>query len=230
VRRFLIFVVVLLALGITTAVAASFDVSTEDIASFSTETSISVPDPPGLPFAYALRGPETLLPGLLDTNLGPNGAYGTQVNSKRIAVGSPSLTTPPSDNHFHSWETPPFGSPLRLNGPATLWIDQSGGPNVLTAGLFDCPPPSAPGTRTPIASCVLIAGPDSNPGNEGDGMVERGAHFRQGADTHIGYTIPVGHTLRVQVVNLATGNNQAWNIQWGYKLNRQARLELTVQP
>jgi hypothetical protein len=230
VRRLLIFAVILVALGLTTAVATSFDVATEDIVSFSTETSIIVPEPPGLPLAYALRGPASLLPGLLDTDLGSDGAFGTAVNHKRIEAGAPTLTTPPSNDYFHSWETPPVGSPLRLNGPSTLWIEQNGKSNVLTAGLFDCPPPSSAGERTPIASCVLIAGPASNPGDEGGGMIERRVDFRQGADALIRHTIPVGHTLRTQVVNLATGHNQAWNVQWGYKLNRHARLELTVQP
>jgi hypothetical protein len=213
VRRLLLLATALLMVGLSTAVAASFTVQAEDITSFSTPVSISVPDPPGLLRTYWLRGLSNNLPGVLDPD--PQGS--DPVRSKRIEAGSTTVKGQTDPSYYHNWQTspaPPSG--IQIEGQVTLRTYLNGGTGPVTAGLFACPPAATPASL----GCTQIAGDATSvPGVGEDSIlsVDLGV---------VNHTVPEGNHLRVQVVILTGG--QSANVQWGYKSNRPSRLEITV--
>lgn len=213
-RRVLLFAAFLLLLGLTTAFAASLDVQAEDITSFSTPVSISVPDPPVVPGSFFLRGDNGVLPGILDDE--PTGS--DPVRTKEVKLGTLGVKAQTQTDHHHSWETGPApAGGIQLNGPAVLRIYQNGGPDRITAALFDC----ASGAATDTG-CVQITVPDRVSADDGlTGVAEHALSFG-----NVVYTIPENRRLRVQIVNFQHSTAK-WNVQWGFKSNRPSRLDVT---
>lgn len=213
-----LFAAFLLLLGLTTATAASFDVQAEDITSFSTPVSVSVPDPPVEAGSYFLRGEPTVLPGLLDDN--PTGSDAVQ--TKEVLPENTAVINQTKDQYRHSWQAlAPAGGGILLSGQADLWIFQNGGTDRVTAGLFDCPTAD---TEINLCHQIQIAG-DTISTVDGGGYVERRVNFG-----NVGYPVDGGHYLRVQIVNRIPNPsaNQKWSVQWGYKSNRPSRLDVTL--
>lgn len=215
-RRVGLFAAFLVLLGLTTATAASFDVQAEDITSFTTDVSISVPDPPTRLGSYFLRNEPTIVPGLLDDQ--PTGS--DPVQTKEILPEGADVETQTKTAYLHSWQTPPAPvGGLALQGTAQLRIFQNGDSDRLTAGLFDCPSAS-----TATGACDQIGG-DIVSTVDGGGYVERLVDF--GSVTR---TILQDRVLRVQIINdvAAPKPDQKWSVQWGYKSNRPSRLDVTL--
>lgn len=205
-RRLLLFAAILGLLGLSSAFAASFSVQSEDITSFTTDVSISVPTSTSV--AYFLSSADSILPGIM----GPNPATDSAVKSKAIDPGTLSSELQTDPTKHHSWQTSPGAVDLVLSGPAALRIYQTGSVGPATAGLFVCATPTAV-----TSACTRIAGDASSAGT--------GVPLEPIAFGNLNATVPAGSTLRVVVVNLGT---KKWNIQWGYKSNRESRLDLTV--
>lgn len=197
-------------LGLTTAFAANLAVQTEDVTSFSTPVSISVPAST-LQVLY-LSGSASTLPGLLATNPPAD----TSVNSRSLDQSTGSVQSQTNPLRYHSWQTEPVsGSPSSLTGPAVLRAFQNGAISPMTVGLFSCPPTATPDST----ECTQIGTDQSSAGTESAGTeVVVTIAFTTA-------TIPVGDRLRVQVIDLT---NRNWNLQWGYKTNRESRLEINV--
>lgn len=214
-RRLGLFAVLLSLVGLSTAVAASFDVQTEDIVSFSTSTSISVPAPPTALSVLYLNGAG--LPAMLaEVPEAPD----PSVNKKQLDQGTGDVQAQIDAARYHSWQTTPSPEGLRLFGPATLYLYQTGKGGPVRAGLFSCP-----ADATPTSLLCIAVGHPATSDSAADTEVE--------ADTltavrfgHIDATIPSTHSLRVQVMNQAT--HPKLQVQWGYKTNRESRLEITV--
>lgn len=208
-RRLLLCAAALGLLGLSTAAAASFSVQAEDITTFTTDVSISVPDPPGTLVSYFLSGADSVLPGMM----GPNPPTDSAVKSKAIDPGTLSSQLQTDPTMHHSWQTSPMPTGgLVLAGATTLRIYQTGNVGPATAGLFVCA-----SAATATSACTRIAGDVSSAGT--------GVPLEPIAFGNLNTTVPAGSTLRVVVVNLGA---KKWNIQWGYKSNRESRLDLTV--
>jgi hypothetical protein len=209
VRRLLLFVALLTLLGLSTAFAASFDVSSEDIATFSTDVSISVPIATKTRSLY-LNG--TGLPAMLATD--PPVPRPNPVNNKQLDVGTLDVKDQSDPTKYQSWETAP--DPLVglvLNGPVVLHLFQNGTAGKIRGALFDCAPATATAAGcVAIGTSVLSALPTDN-----DAVIDFGP---------VTWTIEPGRTLRLQVMNPLT--SPKLNVQWGYKTNRESRLDVTV--
>jgi hypothetical protein len=212
VRRVLIFAALLSLLGLTTAFAASFDVQSEDIASFTTDVSISVPTAP--PRTFYLKLAPTALPGLLDT-VPP--ANNDSVQKKQLILSSASLADETDSTRYHMWETAPTAGDVSIGGTAFFEISQDGGADRVTAGLFICPA----GTGPVSSGCTHLA-TATNPGTEGSGYKLRVIQFGALPVT----TIPAGQVLRLKVINSTAVSTNAWTLQWGFNPARAARLEV----
>ncbi len=200
-RRLLLFAVLLSMVSLTTAFAATFDVQAEDITSFSQEVDISVPPQTQTFFLIGGSLPATLSP-VPETQ-------GGAVFSKRVrADAATSITDQADPTEFHSWQSAPLQSPLTVASPiARLYLTQNGGSGTITAGLFECDQ----------LACTLF-GSSATQIEEGlEQILDFGPFTR---------TIPAGKSMLLKVVNQA--NRGDWNIQWGYKANRPARLEFVV--
>lgn len=212
-RRLLIFAALLSLLGLSTAFAASFTVQSEDIASFTTDVSISVPTTtvPSTPRILYLSGDEATNPGLIAESPPEDHS----VNSLSIGCCSTSVQSQITAGKYHSWETAPITVPMTIIGPAVLRTFQNGSIGPIQAGLFVCP-----ATATPTSvGCQQVGTDRSSLGTESSGTeVAISFSFAEA-------TIPVGSTLRLQIVKPTNDN---WNIQWGYKSNRESRLEVLV--
>jgi len=209
VRRVVLFAALLVLVGLSSAFAASFSTQSEDVASFTTDVSISVPASPAL--SYYLSGEDDVLPGLI----APNPPQDASVNSKSLDPGDLGTEAQTDPEKMHSWQTTaaPAGG-LVLAGPATARIFRNGGSDAVTAGLFVCP---APATIT--SACTRIAGDASGTGPNGAEI--------QIALGNVSTTVPAGGVLRLVVVNRGAAK---YNLQWGYKTNRESRLDLSVAP
>ncbi len=214
-RRLAAFGLVLLLVGLSTAFAASFDVQSEDIATFTTDVSISVPTttttaPPTLHTLY-LGGTDGNLPGTLDEQ--PESTT-SKVHTKSIKPGTGSVASQVVTDRYHSWQSPP--APVGgyvITGIVTVWVTQVGGGGTVLAGLFDCPATAG----ATVVGCTQFAGDQASvmmPDNEV--AVQFGT---------VAWTIPEGRALRLQIMN---PTDRQWLLQWGYKTNRPSRLEITL--
>jgi hypothetical protein len=131
VRRAGLLVLVLASLSLTTAFAASFDVQAEDVSSFSTPVSISVPDTPP-PVLYLVGADRRLEPTL---------------SGGQHSLG---LTAP----EFLEWESAmlPAGRPVK-GAIVELVVYTTGGSERASAAIYECPDVDA----SPISSCTLLA-------------------------------------------------------------------------
>ena len=205
-RRLVLFTAALALLGLSTAFAASLSTQAEDVESFATTVSVSIP---AQTISYFLSGDDDLIPGMM----GPNPPVDTSVNSKPLDPGTLATDAQTEPNKMHSWQSDaaPTGG-IVLSGPATARIFRNGGSDAITAGLFVCATATAA-----TSACTRIASDTSGTGPSGAEI--------QIAFGNISTTIPQGSYLRLVVVNLGAAK---YNLQWGYKTNRESRLDLTV--
>ena len=194
-RRILLFAAFLLLLGLSTSMAASFDVQAEDITSFTTDVSIDVPDSR----IFYLRGmPPT---GSLSEELEQDSS---KVFSMSLEPGG-TLTAENDPPQQMLWQTAPLGSSLTVVSPVVrLYITQTGPAGPIRAGLFDCS----------IADGCILFGQTSVTPTDLVAILD----FE-----NVDRTLDQGHVLQLLVVN---EGSKAYNIQWGYKENRPARLEI----
>jgi hypothetical protein len=209
-RRLLLFAALLSLVGLSTAFAASLSTRAEDVDSFSTAVSISVPQNQLL--SYYLSGAESVLPGLISQSPPPS----SSVNSKSIDPGSLDTQAQTDTGKMHSWQTDPVpAGGLVLSGPATARIFQNGGDDPITAALFVCPTLST----TATSLCTRVTNDVSaTAATSGEVAISFG---------NISKTLSAGQRLRLVVVNRGA---HKYNLQWGYKTNRESRLDLTVAP
>ena len=229
-RRLLVFAAFLLLLGLSTAFAASFDVQAEDVTSFSSDVSISVPSvsrPLYVKNAPNQRqGDDPTVPGVLDPNPPPN----SPVSKKTLVRDARAIDQSQSDRaKYHAWQTGGSDPAFTISGTATLYIESNGGTNQITVGLFECWQPDDPAdlvgmtidSDTPLGhGCALISSATSTGGTAASGYSERRA------DIAVPTTlIESGHRLRVKVVNRSASD---WSIQWGFNSARSSQLQTTI--
>jgi hypothetical protein len=214
VRRIGLLVLVLTLVSLSTAAAASFSVQTDGLTSFEMDVTVSVPTTTDY---FYLRGDSNMLPGLLSDTAELKGG----------AVGSKSITADPTTpigaqtdpTKYHDWETVSLTQPLTIISPVVrLYLEQTGNVGDITAGLLECTRQVATGVQT----CNVFATATSDTTAPGEQTITFGS-FTQ--------TIPAStatetKTLKLRVVNQAASGK--WNIQWGYKDNRPARLEFSA--
>lgn len=227
----LLFAAFLLLLGLTTATAASFDVQAEDIASFTTDVSISVPTRQ-VPFylkngAEASANEDPIVPGLLDRS-----DVNNSVHDKEL---TPDLERTIRSDHlvsttYHAWETADSEPPFAIDGPAILYISSNGGTRQITAGLFECwvPDPGDPvidemtfDGDTGERGCILIDEAVSTGGSASSGFSERTATFNFSS-----VAVEPNHRLRVKIINRT---NAPWKVQWGNNPARPAQLLVNLR-
>lgn len=233
-RRLLLFAALLSLVGLSTAFAASFNVQAEDVASFPTDVSISVPttQPPApVPF-----------PSILYVRNGSNAPIGTldlqapakndSVTKRALLLSTETVGTQTTATKYITWKSPPAPpSGYLLSGSVTLYFEQSGGgANRSTAALFSCPAAASPSTTTsPTDACTIVAtGTAAAVSGGGQGFIERTVSFGAIAPT----TIPPGHELRLKIVNRSQDppvvlSTADVDVQWGFLPARQSRLEIT---
>jgi len=227
-RRVFVFAALLSLVGLSTAMASSFSFQAEDVSSFTTEVSISVPDQPvPLTDQIYVRGPASEATGTLD--LQPPAANDS-VTGRLLVLSTEPIELQADPTKYFTWQTPdapPTG--YSLNGAVTLWISQNGGgSNLMTAGLFSCPATAPSSSVTGGAvPCTLLRAAIAAPGVGGAGYQERTVSFGT-----VTASIPAGHQLRLKVVNRAQDgavvlSTSSWDLQWGYLPARQSRLVIS---
>jgi hypothetical protein len=242
VRRVFLLTALLLLLGLSTAFAASFSTEAEDIASFTTEVSISVPDTPvPLPGTIYVGGGTGFAEGPLFLEQPPS--FHTQNRLVLLDVEDVQAQTDPAA--FFTWKTnePPTTPPAGylLDGIVTLIITQDElMTDRMTAGLFECEESATIDSSTPpsdppllaAGECVLIVDavasttPISGNG-AGAGYKDRKVEFGDVGPV----VIEPGHDLRLKIVNkshdgVATVSTKNWNLSWGFNDARESFLTI----
>ena len=219
-RRILLFAAFLLLLGLSTAMAASFDVQAEDITSFTTDVSISVPTttmppPPASETYYLTGGPGAgRLVTIEPTTQSPveNGKF--QPNAQAIGIEA-RQPEPGSKVWYMAWRTltPSPGVPPGAsftNQKIRLYVDTGNNfSGTMTAALFDCPAGTPEPTLIANGCRQLVA------------WTGTASPFTSAAFTD---SVAQGRELHLKMVNLGAAE---WTIQWGYKpQNRPARFDV----
>jgi len=227
VRRLLTFAALLVLVGLSTAFAASFGTQSEDVASFTTDVSISVPTTQGptpFPPTIYVRGDSDTPLGLLA--LTPP-TENDSVRSKDLLLSTEAIGAQATLTKYFAWATP--AAPAQgysLTGDVTLSVHVMGGStNRITAGLFSCPAAAAIETVTPTCTTIAVGIAPAIGG--GNGFLVRTVSFPD-----VSATIPAGSQLRLKIVNrspdgstvLSTGTMR---LAWGYGPSRPAELVIT---
>ena len=228
-RRVVLFAAVLALVGLSTAFAASFSTQAEDVESFTTDVSISVPGPTPFPGTLFVRNGKTGAPGSLDL-VAPT--TNDSVASKELILSAEAINLQTTSTKYFTWSSPTAPTNgYSLTGDVTLEIEQRDGPsNRMTAGLFSCPAASPVSTVTTGAEpCTIIAiGVAPALPSGGNGYLLRTVSFPD-----VAATIPSGSQLRLKLVNrasdpsLGTLSTVNFSIQWGYLPARQSKLVIT---
>lgn len=235
-RRLALVVILLAAVSLSTAFAASMDVRADNLSSTRTSVSISVPTTvPTRVTPFYLRnhpdqppGNAVFVPGRLDESSTGNNS----VEQKTLVRDALAVDQSHTDiTKYHAWETVDQTTARLISGPATLYVDSNGGSRQMTAGLFECwkgttTDPLPAGTVADIDvdaanghGCVFITSASSTGGTSSTGYSERTVQF-----TIPSMTIEVGHRLRLKIVNNTSSN---WNLQWGFNSARSSQLQVT---
>lgn len=228
-RRLLLFAAALGLLGLSTAVAASFSVQAEDVATFSTDVSISVPDLEPTPFPNPLyvRSDKDDLVGDLLLKAPPKGSVQT-MDLLRTTAAIDDEARPPVDpgkiSYWFTWISEP--APVNgfvLSGKVTLNLEQNGlSSNQLMAGLFDCAGDAAADSAD-AEQCTLITSKLSDPATTtGQGYQERIVTFGQ-VEAEIDST----RQLRLKIINPAAASAADWTLSWGFLPSRASQLVVT---
>jgi len=217
-RRAGLLVLLLASLSLTTAFAASFEVRAEDVTSFSTAVSISVPTtttttaPPLPPVGtdpwYLYRAPPA--PGGLSTTPEEGGPHKWQVDPS----GATTLLAQTDPSKYYVWSSGALPGALSFqNQEVTFNAYLTAGGNSISAALLNCP------SGAPLASttCTIL-------GSGGPGVPSPPNLVVVSLGKVTGL-VPVGNELRLKVIN--TGS-QFWQIEWGYKTNRESNLQIAA--
>jgi hypothetical protein len=181
-----------------------------------------VPFPPVL----WLRGTDGA--GTLDVNAPPVPDIGW---TKLLELGGEEVDEQRDPDEFITWRGPTATvQNLVLNGDVTLFIDQNGRDiDRMSAALFVCPPSAVLDSTTcvEIKNAVGTVGASQGGAEVPDDFEERQVHFG-----HVSATVPVGRELRLKVTNRKVHftellSARSWNALWGYRSDRQSRLEIT---
>jgi hypothetical protein len=222
VRRILLVLLGLSLLGFVVAAASSVSTNSEDIESFSTQVSISVPTttvPPPQPLGPTifLTGQGTLVQTMTSNN----------TNTARIANAIDSVYTQSTPGSFFTFEgSPAPAAGFLLQGYVTLRIDQDKLiTDRLTAALLDCPDlePNASVGCTPIGTAAVA----EIAAGSGNGFKERTVHFG-----FIDYVIPAGRELRLKIVNRPPASTAVpdFRISYGFNNARPSQLTISATP
>jgi hypothetical protein len=218
-RRVVLFAALLSLVGLSTAFAASLSTQSEDIASFTTDVSISVPVTAQ---SFFLRGDPDTPPGMLST-----APLQANVVSYLIKKDTKAVQEQDDVTKYFVWQSSTItGVPLVVGGTTRLIMEQKDEQGSrLTAGIFSCPAAAAIAS-TAATGCVQIG--TSAVGSEPvGGFDEVTVSFGTLSST----TIPVGNQLRLKVVNRdkddggVVVSTKDFQVAWGYNPARQARLE-----
>jgi hypothetical protein len=228
-RRLLLFAALLVLVGLSSAFAASFSTQSEDIASFTTDVSISVPDnPTPFPNVIYVRGDSATPLGALSL---VTPTANDNVKTKLLVLSTEAIGVQAGATKYFAWATPTAPAQgYSLTGDVTLSVEQKdGGANRMTAALLSCPA-DAPITTvtTGVSPCVQIAVGISPAVGGGNGFLTRTVSFPD-----VSATIPSGSQLRLKIVNRATDgattlSTKDFTVQWGYGPSRPS--ELVVVP
>lgn len=215
-RRVLLFAAFLLLLGLSTAMAASFEVQAEDITSFTTDVSISVPTttqpPPPASGTYYLTG--AALFGALTTVEPPDQSAVETGKFQPTTVPIGEQATPPQNGNrvwYMAWTTGELTQGVSFNNKKIrLYVDTGNNfSGQMTAALYDCPLGAPEPTLTADGCEQLVTWPGSASPLTSNPFTD---------------TVAPGHQLRLKMVNLGSTE---WTIQWGYKAqNRPARFDV----
>jgi hypothetical protein len=220
VRRALVLLLGLSVLGLGVAAANSFSSNSEDLTTFTTDVSISVPSSFLPPVIYVSGD------GTLELVEPPN----HHTSTKDIILDSVSLESQADPARYITFASPPAPTGgFVLQGFVKLFIDQNRpGTNRMTAALLDCPA-SEPDASTGCTTIVLAVADPLNQG--GNGFKERVVNFGS-----VTYTIPQGNELRLKIVNRAQQpigtpvSSQDWTLQYGFLPARESRLTISATP
>ena len=223
-RRVFLFAALLALVGLSTAFAASFSSQSEDIASFTTDVSISVPGPTPFPNTIFVRGGSDLPPGDLDL-MTP--VANDNVTSKLLVLSTEPIELQTAATKYFAWESPVAPAQgYSLDGDVTLNLEQKdGGSNRMTAGLFSCPELAPVATVTgSTPACSVIAIGVSPAVSGGNGFLDRTVFFPD-----VSTVVPAGHQLRLKIVNRASDGSGVlsqgdFTVAWGFLPARQSTL------
>ena len=214
-RRVLLFAAFLLLLGLTTATAASFDVQAEDITSFPTDVSISLPTTtttttPLPPIAtepwYLFRAPPA--PGGISTDPESGGPHKWDV---KPSDSSTTLLAQAAVDKYYVWSSGTLPSALSFQSQAvTFNVYLTSGGKDIEAALLDCPA----GAPLVSSNCTVIGSGQPGTGQGNQVVVELG---------EITATVGAGRELRLKVVNRDTKN---WTVEWGFGSARDSNLAI----
>jgi hypothetical protein len=230
--RLLLIPAAVVAIGAAAVQAGGFPTSAEDLSSYSTSTTLAEPcTPTTLPADLWLRGPASADLGTLD--LAVPGVFDPP-SVREVENSVDQIGAEDDRDDYVAWASPP--APVcgfLLAGRVTLTIDQDGArDDRLTAGLFRCPA-DAPAATTTSRCQLLASGLAGEVGGgaprDPDGFLVRTVSF----GTALNRLIPEGQQLRVKVVNtrylilvFPVGSVRDWDLKWGYRADRQARLAI----
>ena len=124
-RRLFLFAALLSLVGLSTAFAASISSKAEDIDSFSTDVSISVPGTTPFPNIIYIRGGDDVPPGALDLMLPVTNDH---VTSKELILSTEAIGLQADLAKFYAWESPVAPAQgYSLTGDITLPLFQPAG-------------------------------------------------------------------------------------------------------
>lgn len=235
-RRALLLLTGLSLFGLTVAVASSFEANTEDLTTFSTEVSISVPERTLPPEIYLRSDGDG---GFTLDLIPPEG--NDPVTKQLVRLAATDLAAQASPGFYVAWKSPPApSSGYLLQGNVALYLQQDGLlTHRMTAGLLSCPtsaPPASTGCTTlalavadqpaaPSTDVPCQPGQATGGGGGGQGFKERRVCFGD-----LSVTVPAGEELRLKVVNRSqqpvgtTVSSADWSLQWGFNPARPSRL------
>jgi hypothetical protein len=228
VRRALLVLMVVSLVGLTSAVASSFSANVEDVESFTTAVSLTTPGDAPVPFPPVLWLRGTDGAGTLDFSPPPTPDVGW---TKHLELGGEEVDEQLDPDEFVTWRGPTATvEDLLLDGDVTLFLDQDGADvDRMSAALFICPPaaPLHSHSCTEIVNGVGTSGVSQGDDEVANDFEERQVHFGR-----VDATVPRGMELRLKVTDRKVHfteilSTQSWNVLWGYRSDRQSRLEIT---
>ena len=217
-RRLALLMTLLAAVSLSTAFAASVDVSADNLSSTRTSVSISVPSttapPPLATGTFYIIGAPTA--GQLVT-AEPTATGGNEKGNfvfQSANIRTENAPPEPGDKvHYAAWTTGTIAAGVRFEAQTVrVHFFRTSGTGTLTAGLFSCQVGAIQATveSTVAPACTLIGNVTGSSATE---QIDIGPLTGQ---------VAPGHELRLKMVNLTTVGA---SIQWGYKAqNRPARL------
>ncbi len=233
--RLLLVLTAVAGIGLAAVEAGGVKTSAEEIRSYSSSTSLTVPCtptsfPPQL-WVRNLAGPTPGQKGTLDEAAPATPDAGW---TREVENGFELSWNEDDEDDFATWATATVELPCGyvLAGRVTLLIDADGRrSDRLTAALFSCPAGVPPHSKTP--GCRYITSDQADRVDEGDPRDAEDFLVRTVRFGQIDTTIPAGEQLRLKIINQRPGPLQGggstrdWNLKWGYRSDRQSQLVIT---